>query len=462
MPIVLEPEPYILWLSGAGFLVALLAWLPLALKRLPLSLPIICIALGAVIFSLPGVAVAPLPQAYPAVAERLSELVVIVALMGAGLKLDRLFAWRGWLVTWRLLGIAMPLTILAVTLLGTAWLGLPLASALLLAACLAPTDPVLAADVQVGPPRSGEEDEVRFGLTSEAGFNDALAFPFVNLALALALAERTGGAWLADWFWIDIVWKLAAGAGAGWLVGRLFGWLTFRSDPDTRLSRTGDGLIAIAATLLAYGATEMAGGYGFLAVFVAALTLRRADHDHSFNRKMHDFTEQMERLGMMVVLILFGGAIADGLLAPLGLRDYIAAAAIIFLIRPVAGWLGLVGFRAARSERFALAFFGIRGVGSIYYLAFALGETDFAAADRLWALAGLVLLLSILLHGLTVTPAMRALDRSQGRDPDPAAPAPDAVTNARDAAAPASDAAAPPCNPAARAMRRSEDRSGGR
>jgi NhaP-type Na+/H+ or K+/H+ antiporter len=115
-------------------------------------------------------------------------LYVAAALMGAGLKLDRAFSWRKWGVTWRLLAVTMPLSIAAITLIGGLGLGLSWVAALLLGASLAPTDPVLAADVQVGPPKSGEEDEVRFGLTSEAGLNDGLAFPFVNLAIALGVA----------------------------------------------------------------------------------------------------------------------------------------------------------------------------------------------------------------------------------------------------------------------------------
>ncbi len=185
-------EPYILWLTGGGILFALVAWLPLALRRLPLSLPIFCIAAGAAVFSIPGVSLRPMPLLYPDIAERLTEFIVIIALMGAGLKLDRVFDWRRWAVTWRLLAVTMPVTIAAVTAIGGWGLGLSWTAALLLGACLAPTDPVLAADVQVGPPRTGEEDEARFGLTSEAGLNDGLAFPFVNLALALSLAAATG------------------------------------------------------------------------------------------------------------------------------------------------------------------------------------------------------------------------------------------------------------------------------
>lgn len=413
----LAPAPYILGLTGFGLLIALVAWLPLALKRLPLSLPIVCVALGAAIFSLPQMTLRPSPLIYPEVTERLTEFVVIIALMGAGLKIDRVFHVRRWAVTWRLLAITMPLSIGLIALFG-AGAGLPWIAALLLGASLAPTDPVLAADVQVGPPRTGKEDEVRFGLTSEAGLNDGLAFPFVHLAIALALSAISGEDWFARWLTLNVVWEIGVGVLGGWLVGKLFGWLTFRIPTENKLAATGDGLIAIAATLVSYGLTEIVHCYGFLAVFVTALTLRHAHREHEFHSEMHDVTEQVERLAMMVLLLLLGGALVSGLLRPLTWLDVGLALAIILFVRPLAGLAGLMGLKADRGEKLTLAFFGIRGVGSIYYVAYALNHGPFPAAERLWAIVGLVVLLSILLHGLTVTPIMRRLDQTQGRDPD--------------------------------------------
>lgn len=412
------PETYILILTGGGLLIALVAWLPLALKRLPLSLPIVCMGIGAGLFLLPQVTLRPLPLLYPEITERLAEFVVIISLMGAGLKIDRVFGRRRWAITWRLLAITMPLGIGAIA--GLAWLGLGMAwpLALLLGACLAPTDPVLAADVQVGPPKTGEEDEVRFGLTSEAGMNDGAAFPFVNLAILLAASTQTGEPWLGEWLGIDVAWKIAAGSAAGWLIGRAFGWVTFKMPAETKLSRTGDGMIALSATFVAYGLTEIIHGYGFLAVFVAALTIRHAHRDHDFHHDMHAITEQIERLGMMVVLILFGGALVSGLLDQVSWRDLVLAFAILLIVRPVTGLVGLLGSPVKLSEKLTLAFFGIRGVGSIYYLAYAANHMALPHAERLWGIVGLVVLFSILLHGLTVTPAMRMLDRLQGRDPD--------------------------------------------
>lgn len=411
-------DPYILVLTGMGFLIALVAWLPLAIKSLPLSLPIVCIALGAGLFSIPQVTDEPLPMDFPEITERFTELVVIIALMGAGLKLDRAFSYRNWAITWRLLGITMPLGIAAITVMGAWWLGLPWIIALLLGASLAPTDPVLASDVQVGPPRTGEEDEVRFGLTSEAGFNDGLAFPFVNLAIALGLASATGEPWLIGWIGHSVIWEIGAGIAGGWVVGQVFGWLTFHVPANTKLAKTGDGLIAIAATFISYGLTEMIQCYGFLAVFVTALTLRHSQREHDFHRDMHDITEQIERLTMMVLLLLFGGALVSGLLTPLTWADIVAVVVILIIVRPATGLIGLIGLRAPWTEKLTIAFFGIRGVGSFYYLAYGLNHIEVEGGERLWAIVGLVVLLSIVMHGLTVTPIMRSLDRLRGRDPD--------------------------------------------
>lgn len=412
------PEPYVLFLTGVGLLIALVAWLPLALKRLPLSLPIVCIAIGAGLWTTGEMPFDPLPQDHPKFVERFSEFVVLIALMGAGLKLDRIFKWRHWAVTWRLLGPTMLLTIAAITMLATWLLALPLPLALLLGASLAPTDPVLASDVQVGPPKTGEEDEVRFGLTSEAGLNDGLAFPFVNLAILLAAAASTGENWVGHWVWHSVLWEIIAGVAIGWFVGRAFGWITFHIPAESKLAQTGDGVIAVAATFIAYGLCEMADCYGFLGVFVAALSIRSSHRSHEFNREMHDFTEQIERIAMMIGLILFGGALVSGLLASVGWVEAVLALLILLVVRPLAGLLGLLGFRAATDEKLTLAFFGIRGVGSFYYIAYGLNHMKAGEQAQLWSVLGLVVLLSILLHGLTVTPVMRNLDLSRGRDPD--------------------------------------------
>jgi len=408
-------DSYIAALVCIGLLILLVAWLPMVLKELPLSLPIVCVLFGFGLFQIP-VLEFPDPLEYPEATEPLTEFIVIVALMGAGLKLDRPLGWKSWIITWRLLGITMPLSIVAIALIGWGGLGLTVAEAVLLGAVLAPTDPVLASDIQVGPPRSGEEDEVRFSLTSEAGLNDGLAFPFVHLAVAMALASGPEpGKWTLEWLAIDVVWKLAAGVGMGWLVGKALGFLTFHMPNRAQLSRSGDGFVSLGITLVAYGLTEMVHGYGFLAVFIAALALRHEERAHDYHEKLHDFVEQTERLLMMALLVLFGGALARGLLEPLTWGAALAAAAILFAVRPAAGFVGLVGTPMPRHEQAVIGFFGIRGLGSFYYLAYALNEAEFARPDFLWAVVGFIVLVSIVVHGTTVTPVMRWVDGSRTR-----------------------------------------------
>jgi sodium/hydrogen antiporter len=403
---------YIVLLTCLGLLILAAAWLPPLLRRLPLSLPIICVAFGFALFSLPGSGPAPDLLGHPRLTEHLTELIVIVALMGAGLRLNRPLGWRSWLTTWRLLAITMPLSIAGIALLGWSALGLAPAAALLLGAALAPTDPVLASDVQVGPPHDPEQDEVRFTLTSEAGLNDGLAFPFINLALAMALYGAAPGSWTLEWLAVDVAWKIAAGVAGGLLVGQGLGLLIFRCVAHPRLPESRDNLVALGIPLLAYGLTELAHGYGFVAVFVAALILRHWERSHHYRGRLHEFAEQIERLFMMILLVLFGGAIAGGLLGPLTWPAALVGLACLLAVRPLAGLAGLAGSGHRLDERAAIGFFGIRGVGSFYYLAYAYNAAEFdAEAGFLFAVVGFVVLVSIVLHGVSSRPAMRYLER---------------------------------------------------
>ena len=398
-----------------GVIVLLTAWLPMVLRELPLSLPIMCIAFGAGLsWSIFSPIMEDNPLSDGELTLRLTELVVIVALFGAGLKVDRPMGWRGWMVAWRLLGVAMPLTILGISLLGWGMLGLAPASALLLGAALAPTDPVLASDVQLAPPHEGAEDEVRFALTAEAGLNDGLSFPFVYLAIALALSQETGAPWFRDWVLVDVLWRLAAGVGVGWITGWLLGYATFRLPRRATLSRTGDGFVALGITCLAYALTELAHGYGFVGVFVAALTLRRSEREHRYHTELHAFAEQVERLLMMLLLVWFGAAIAKGSIFGALTWPVVGVTALtVLVVRPIAAWISLAGGGQSPGERAMIAFFGIRGLGSFYYLAFAVSHADFDRPETLWVTVCLVVLTSIVLHGVTVTPAMRLLDRQR-------------------------------------------------
>lgn len=409
-------DTYDVALAGAGIAILGAAIVPRVLSERPLSFPAVYVALGMLVFALPLGLDPPDPIAQTELTERLCELMVIVALTAAGLKIDREIGWRSWRVTWRLLALAMPLTIGATALLGWWALGLTPAAAMLLGAVIAPTDPVLASDVQVGPPgEEGEdEDEVRFALTSEAGLNDGLAFPFTNAAIA-----ALGAAGLSDWFggWVldDLLLKVAIGVAVGFLMGRALAWVAFRWPTDTRLAKSSEGFVALALTLLPYGLAELAHGYGFLAVFVAALTLRDHERGHEYHEVLHDFIESVERLLMAVLLVLLGGAVVGGILRGLTWEGALVGLAIVLVVRPLLAGVSLLRAGCPPRELATIAFFGIRGIGSVYYLAYAVAAADFADGDveTLWAVTTFVILVSVALHGSTATPALRRVDAAR-------------------------------------------------
>lgn len=398
-------DPYDVFLAAFGFAVLGAAILPRVLRDLPLSLPIVHVLIGIGLYLVVGGLPSPDPLGEGAVTERVSEFVVIISLMAAGLKIDRPVGWRTWGPTWRLLGVAMPATIAATALLGNVALGLSGATALLLGAVIAPTDPVLASDVQVPAPNAGKEDATRLTLTAEAGLNDALAFPFTNAAIAAA----AGGAWLGGWLLEDVAVKLLSGLLVGYLAGRALGWIAFRGSPPLKLAHTTEGIAAVGATLAVYGLAELAHGYGFLAVFVAAVVLRGHERDHEYHEVLHDSVETVERLGSALLLILIGGAVAEGGLAPIGPAEAVVAAVIVLVLRPLLAWASLARSSLSGKERATVSIFGIRGMGSVYYLAHAANEGRFDDLDRLWAVVLLVILVSVVIHGAT---AARAIKRT--------------------------------------------------
>lgn len=417
-------DPYKLMLALVGLALIGATWLPHLLKRHPLTFPIVFVTAGIALYASPLKLPDPDPFEYVLVTERLAELAVLVALVGAGLRLDTPFGWRAWASTWRLLGITMPLCILAGIWLGQHMLGFGLAASVLLGAVLAPTDPVLASDVQVAGPGKGGEDPVRFALTSEAGLNDGLAFPFVWLAVALsAVAAGTAEPdWFNRWLWLDLGWRVAGGALIGWGLGYGLMHLIFRTSRRSGLSRTSDGLAALAITLFVYGVAELCNGYGFLAVFVAAVVIRHHERSHEYHETLNLFAEQCERLLSAVLLILLGGSVAIGVLGEAQPIDWAFAAVFVLVVRPVTGWLAMARSRLSARERWVVAVFGIRGIGSFYYLAFAFNHGTFEPQTRLWAVVTLVVLFSILLHGVSASGVMRRMDlwrarRRRGRAP---------------------------------------------
>jgi NhaP-type Na+/H+ or K+/H+ antiporter len=415
-------DTYLLAMAVGGLAVLGVALLPRLLSRQPLSIPIVYVAAGALCFALPLGLPVPDPVEYGMVTERLTELGVILALMGAGLKIDRVPGLSSWATTWRLLAVTMPLTIAATAVLGWGVLGFAPASAILLGAVVAPTDPVLASAVQVEDPGEGAEEEplpeeegnrheVGFALTSEAGLNDGLAFPFTYLAVLAVTQGLAPRNWLGEWLGFYVGYRIVVGVLAGAVLGWVLTRVVFNVTAEGELARAVHGLEALGATLLVYGATELVEGYGFLAVFVAAVLFRHNERSHEYHETVHALAEKSEQVLMVVVMLLFGGALATGLLDPLQPVDAVVGLALVLVVRPLAGLLGLLGFDRNFSERSVVAFYGIRGIGSFFYLAYALEQAAFPGAERLWAFVGFVVLVSVVLHGVTATRAIARLTR---------------------------------------------------
>lgn len=405
----MEVSSYIIIITIIGLAALGMAWMPSISKKTNISYSIIYVLFGMLLYIFLG-KLLPLPDPISnnTLTLRLTELVVIVSLMGTGLKIDRPFTWRNWTVPFRLVSITMVLSIFLVAALAVWMLRFDWPSAILLGAVLAPTDPVLAGDVQVGPPLEEKENKVRFSLTAEAGMNDGTAFPFTWLAIVLAAMPLEGS--VAHWVSFYFLYKLAAGVLAGYLLGRLLAYLVFKLPTRRKDMKTRDGFVALAATLLVYGLTEIVQGYGFIAVFISAITIRNSELHHKYHRKLHDFTDQIERVLVAVVLLLFGGSIVTGVLKTLNWQMMLFAFAFVLLIRPLTSQISMLNAQLHRKEKWAVGFFGIKGMGSFYYLSFALSKRYFPLNEELWALGSFVVLLSIILHGITATPILKKLE----------------------------------------------------
>ncbi|WP_266365070.1 cation:proton antiporter [Tellurirhabdus rosea] len=408
---------YLLFLIVLGIAILGVAWLPSLLAKYPLSYPVIFVSIGYLLYKLPLGLPNPHPLLHRPLATHLTEICVIIALTSTGLKIDQNFSLKTWRTPLLLATVGMLITVSAMAFTGWALVGLVPAAAVLLGGALAPTDPVLAGDVQVGDPGEGEEDAVRFALTAEAGMNDGLAFPFIHLALALTgLVTAPLLDTVVHWVWMDVLYRVAVGLLAGWLSGRLLTYLIFGLPKRISIKSSAYGFVALAVTFITYSLTELAHGYGFLAVFVAAVAIRHYEDTHEFHHHMHDFSDQIERLLIVVILILFGGALANGLLDTLSWQGAVTGLLLLFVIRPLGCYLTLLGVkRMYRDERWVISTFGIRGIGSFFYLAYGIENGYFAEGEELWAIAGFVVLTSVFLHGTLATPVMKWLDRRHQR-----------------------------------------------
>ena len=404
-------------MAAIGAVIILAYWIPRFLSGREPAASALLILLGGLAFAcVPAMPAAFDPRTEPKIWELVSEFAVIVALFGTGLRIDNLRSYRHWRPTVRLLAIVMPLTIGAVALLGWALAGMTLAGALLLGAVLAPTDPVLAGDVQVGPPTEGGEHPVRFSLTAEAGLNDGLTFPFVYLGLIVAAEGLNPGSWALEWLARDVAYRIAVGVAAGAAIGWLLGRILFLIPTRNVLANTGSGVLALAGVLICYGATELIEGYGFVAVFVAGLALRRVEEKHAFHGDLHSFNEAIEHALTAVLLICIGGVLPM-LWPELDWRHLAIGLALIFVIRPLSGWWSLRGTELKPRERFVVATYGVRGIGSIYYLAYATSHVEFVNEGQLWATIAFTIAVSTVVHGLTAGAAVERVTQEEKRKP---------------------------------------------
>lgn len=396
-----EFSSYHLLLAALGTAIVLAYWLPRFFSGREPAASALLIGLGWLLFGwIDGIPEAISPVSAPKPWEIVSEICLIVGLFGVGLRIDRLLDLKRWSPTIRLLVIAMPLTIAGLALLGWQAAGMTAAGALLLGAVMAPTDPVLAGDVQVGRPTEGGEHPVRFTLTTEAGLNDGLAFPFVHLSLAIGAASVLTPDLLGAWAARDVAYRIVVGAACGVAIGWLLGKVLFDFPRENALAKTEAGVFALAGVFIAYGLTELAEGYGFIAAFVAGLSLRRMESDHAFHVRLHNFSESVEH-ALTAMLLVGLGAAMPALMMSLDLTSVLIALALILIIRPAAGLASLWGSPLRGRERLVVAFYGVRGVGSIYYLSYAGSHLELTNEAQLWSIAALTILISTVLHGFS-------------------------------------------------------------
>lgn len=376
-------------------------------------------AVAAVGLHLLGIpAIDPINNA--ALLERLTEAAILIALFTAALKIKRAFSLKGWRSPILLILIAMPLTIAGVALFANLVIGLSLGAAILLGAILAPTDPVLAGEVGVEEVGDGEDEEHRFALSAEAGLNDGFAFPFVFLGVFLALYPA--GNWWGEWLAADVLYAIFAGIALGALLGFLLGRLIDFLDRRGYITEDHEGWIAVAAILVIYGFVEWLGAYGFLAVFAGGLAYRRRPtRTIRHYRQIHKGAESLERISELALMVLIGSMLTiSGLLEP-GLLGWALIFLLLFLIRPLSVFLAFLGSHLKWKEKVFLGWFGIRGLGSLYYVAVAINSEALSQGEMnlvLWITIGAIVA-SVVLHGLTAEPLTKKLHLHKDLTADP-------------------------------------------
>lgn len=404
-----SPDTYDIILFYIGFIILVATIFPRFLSNYLITAPIVYLLLAVGVFCFffsesPFSHIAENPY----LGKRLTELGVIISLTAAGLKLKKPFAWKTWRYAARLLLFTMPLTIALVALFGWGFLGFAPATAMLLGAVIAPSDPVLASDIQTTPPLEDDSYSARLALTTEAGLNDGLAFPFTNMAIAMALIGVHPDLWFADWLIKDFFYKIIAGTifgfGTGWLLSKFF---YSCPDPKTQSSKLSVGLLSLSLTLFPYGLAEIIHSYGFIAVFVAACTFRYQESANEYLNVLHDFSEEIESILVAILFTYIGIYLSQSFIDDFQWYMIPAAILIVFIIRPLTGYLSLIGTELPEEKKLIISFYGIRGIGSVYYLLYAFYHASFEDAKEALALVMVVILLSVVAHGLSARPVMK-------------------------------------------------------
>ncbi len=412
-------KDHYLLLASLGFATLLMAWLPSISQKIKVSSPVILLPIGILLY-LVGTPLGWKDLLWSDNSMMIfSEAIVIISLMGAGLKIGNNYSFKAWKRPLLLIAVTMPLTMLAAYFFGIYFLALSFPASLLLAAVLAPTDPVLASDVQLDDPEREDKlkDKIRFSLTAEAGLNDGMAFPFTYLAVMVAQAGSYAAFNFSDWFWNKLILKIIIGVAIGIIVGRLIGLLLTHLKKWANI-KTYDGFLALALTFAVYGVSELLYGYGFMAVFFTGLSLRYSENvSGNYKKKMHDFNHEIERLLIVVWIILFGGTIMNGILEVTDWKGILFSALFVIIVRPLAGLISLVGIKDSIRNKLAISFLGIRGVGSVFYLSWAFLQTDaFENKLELYSIAAYIILFSIMLHGLTAPSIIQYFKKNRRKE----------------------------------------------
>ncbi|GFM68034.1 sodium:proton antiporter [Pseudomonas cichorii] len=436
-----------------GVLLMLLALTSSFLRWLPVTTSAVCLAFGFVIGPM-GLEILKLDvQEARHWLERLTEVAVLFSLFNTGIKLRLPLHSKAWHSAYWLAGPVMLATIAGTCLAAHYLLGLSWGMSLLLGAILSPTDPVLAGLVQVT--NAQDQDRLRFGLSGEAGMNDGTAFPFVIFALLYMANGGLEAGWIQHWALKSLVWGVPAGMligyGMGRGVGHLMIFLRIRNADSTT---SPNDFLALALIALSYIAAESAGAFGFLSVFAAGFGLRQAearitqshvpsehiaqpvighmtaDQEKATVAEAEDLTESQLAAGIMMGDMLAFGSLIERSMEVLLITLLGAALALYWdwravglglalfcIIRPASVWL-LVGRRLLdRRQKALVGWFGIRGIGSLYYLCFAL--THGLPQDAVHAAIGMtlsVVTLSILLHGISIQPLLEHYERRSAGD----------------------------------------------